>query len=315
MITRDVHGIEDLEEAVAGAATDPVQLGRGQIKGRLVFSTFDDLVLTRGQYIGDLAISGTFSDDKIAFGTLIASPNALVCGQPIAPGDFGLFPPGFDHFAVYRGATDYLLFKVAPGVLETFAEEAGWHIKADALSELKLSNLPEIWRRYLGRRAREITTRLDAHPEFEAHPEIARDIRRELLRLAIKSLKMLDLLEPSEDHRIDSSLAVINEAESWLRKTKGDAVNVESLCEHLNLSRRQLYRVFDANVGIPPAQFMKNYRLSKARRALSDATSPSVSVTNVATQWGFWDLGHFAKDYRAMFRELPSATLTRAREG
>ena len=315
MITRDVHGIEDLEEAVAGAATDPVQLGRGKIKGRLVFSTFDDLVLTRGQYTGDLTISGTFSDDKIAFGALIDSPNALVCGQPIAPGDFGLFPPGFDHFAVYRGATDYLLFKVAPGVLETFAEEAGWHIKADALSELKLSNLPEIWKRYLGRRAREIATRLDAHPEFEAHPAIAQDIRRELLQLAVESLRTLDLLEPSEDHRVNNSQAVMNEAESWLRKTQGDAINLENLREHLDLSRRQLYRVFETNMGVPPAQFLKNYRLSQVRRALSDATSPTVSVTNVAMNWGFWDLGHFARDYRAMFRELPSATLTRARQG
>jgi AraC-like DNA-binding protein len=45
------------------------------------------------------------------------------------------------------------------------------------------------------------------------------------------------------------------------------------------------------------------------------AAGPSVSVTNVATNWGFWDPGHFARDYRAMFRELPSATLTRARQG
>jgi AraC family transcriptional regulator, ethanolamine operon transcriptional activator len=32
-------------------------------------------------------------------------------------------------------------------------------------------------------------------------------------------------------------------------------------------------------------------------------------IIGVATDWGFWHMGHFARDYRAMFGESPSRTL------
>jgi transcriptional regulator GlxA family with amidase domain len=46
-----------------------------------------------------------------------------------------------------------------------------------------------------------------------------------------------------------------------------------------------------------------------ARRALSLA-NPSVStVTDVATQYGFWQFGRFAGRYKELFGESPSVTL------
>jgi AraC family transcriptional regulator, ethanolamine operon transcriptional activator len=35
----------------------------------------------------------------------------------------------------------------------------------------------------------------------------------------------------------------------------------------------------------------------------------STRVIDVATEWGFWHMGHFAHDYRVMFGEAPSQTL------
>jgi AraC-like DNA-binding protein len=55
-------------------------------------------------------------------------------------------------------------------------------------------------------------------------------------------------------------------------------------------------------------RFAKLIRLRRARELLLKFDSRQ-SVTAVAFACGFSNLGHFARDYRAAFDELPSATL------
>ena len=48
-----------------------------------------------------------------------------------------------------------------------------------------------------------------------------------------------------------------------------------------------------------------------ARRALSRANPVTTTVTDIATEFGFWELGRFSVEYRALFGEPPSASLRR----
>jgi AraC family transcriptional regulator, ethanolamine operon transcriptional activator len=55
--------------------------------------------------------------------------------------------------------------------------------------------------------------------------------------------------------------------------------------------------------------YLKIQRLNGVRRTLRDSDSEITTVMQVAHQWGFWSAGHFSKDYKEMFGELPSETL------
>jgi AraC-like DNA-binding protein len=58
-----------------------------------------------------------------------------------------------------------------------------------------------------------------------------------------------------------------------------------------------------------PAKYLKRYRMTQARLDLLEADPVAATVTQIATAWGFWELGRFAVEYRRLFGESPSETL------
>ena len=64
--------------------------------------------------------------------------------------------------------------------------------------------------------------------------------------------------------------------------------------------------------GISPHRYLKLRRMSLVLGTLLASAGPWRSVKAAALSYGFWHLGQFAHDYRAIFGELPSATLARA---
>ena len=63
-----------------------------------------------------------------------------------------------------------------------------------------------------------------------------------------------------------------------------------------------------------PIRYLWLRRMYLARRALIQAVLGTVSVTAVATEYGFWELGRFSIEYRALFGETPLVTLRRPPE-
>jgi AraC-like DNA-binding protein len=64
---------------------------------------------------------------------------------------------------------------------------------------------------------------------------------------------------------------------------------------------------------LSPHRFLKLRRMTMVRVMLLSGSGPWHSVKAAALTHGFWHLGQFAHDYRAVFGEAPSETLTRAR--
>jgi AraC family ethanolamine operon transcriptional activator len=113
---------------------------------------------------------------------------------------------------------------------------------------------------------------------------------------------------PAHQRRFATVLA----ARALVSQPMHQALTVDEVCARLHLTRRTLQNHFHSVVGLSPADFLKAVRLNACRHQLRAASVQELSVQDVAAQWGFFHMGHFAHDYKEMFGELPSHTLRSA---
>jgi AraC-like DNA-binding protein len=94
-----------------------------------------------------------------------------------------------------------------------------------------------------------------------------------------------------------------------------EPLHISALCRTLEVSERTLRKAFYKMHGRPPCRHLRMLRLSEARRALLAADCKRVTVTEIATGFGFPELGRFSVEYRKVFGESPSQTLHGATMG
>ncbi|WP_370512387.1 helix-turn-helix domain-containing protein [Frigoribacterium sp. ACAM 257] len=65
------------------------------------------------------------------------------------------------------------------------------------------------------------------------------------------------------------------------------------------------------HLGLTPTKFLRNVRLDRVRNELAVKCVPGTLVSDVATRWGFNNLGRFSAVYNERFAEYPRETLER----
>lgn len=104
----------------------------------------------------------------------------------------------------------------------------------------------------------------------------------------------------------------VRSIEDYIETHWNTAITVENLAQIANTSARSIFKAFRKSRGYSPMAFAKKVRLRRARAMLLEPEAHT-SVVGVAFACGFGNPGHFARDYRLAFGEVPSATLKRAK--
>ncbi len=111
------------------------------------------------------------------------------------------------------------------------------------------------------------------------------------------SSKSTNKLSDLEDAFIQKVLGIIEENYS------DENFALPQLCQEVGMSRSQLFRKMKAVTNTSPSQFIRNYRLTKAKFLLE---TTNLNVSEVAWQVGYKDLAHFSKSFLSAFGQLPS---------
>ena len=128
-------------------------------------------------------------------------------------------------------------------------------------------------------------------------------------------MALLESLQNSQPIRNESisflrRQQIVAQVKDYLRLHQGCTVTIHDLCTLCHVSRRTLQYSFETILGISPLRYLRLSRLNGARRELM--ISQTDSVADIAEKWGFWHLSQFTQDYKQLFNELPSITLSKS---
>jgi AraC-like DNA-binding protein len=98
----------------------------------------------------------------------------------------------------------------------------------------------------------------------------------------------------------------LQKARRWLLDNLHDEVDIEQMAAAASVSSRTLYNLFRKEMSMTPAEFVRAVKIEIIHHLLSQ--NDGRSVTDIAIEYGFTNLGRFARQYRQQMGELPSAT-------
>ena len=146
-------------------------------------------------------------------------------------------------------------------------------------------------------------------PDILAKPEVARAIEEALLEAMILSVTEGQSDDVRNVHR--HRARVMRRLEEVLTSTPDRPLYMPQLCATVGASYTTLRDCCQEYLGMSPKRYLWLRRMHLAHRALQSADAEKTTVTEIATDYGFWELGRFAVAYRSLFGEAPSAALRR----
>lgn len=281
----------------------------GKFRGELTQVCMNKLWMQRFYHSLPQVVAGSMRPGRrvISFLTGAKPTEMQHCGLDVLPGDIIVnnsealhqkIGAGF-HFAGMSLATDD--FDAACEAL------AGRQCSATALPSLVRPS-PALMSR-LQKLHKTVGQMAQNTPSILVLPEVVRSLEQQLIHLMVRCLT--DGAFSGMTTAGQRRYSAVARLEALLEAYPDKPFHLPEICAAIGVEERTLRSACHEHLGMSPMRFLALRRMHLVRRALLRADS-STTVTRVAIDLGFWELGRFAVNYRALFGETPSATLRRS---
>lgn len=295
--------------ALQGVTLEHVQLEPGVFRGQIAHTASADIRVDWGRYGLSALSRGDLNSEMVTMMLSMGGHGGWRAhGQPAATGDMALFPERGELLMAMPAQAHWLSMQVPRHRLEL----AGLSVQRYFAGSAR--RMPGVVHASLQHALDALAPALAPSSEAaglrdaeisQAHNELLSVLLSELVCRGGASDAGVPI-SPGERWR------VIRRAEEFLEGNDSLAVRIDDLCVAACTSLSRLERAFRESFGVSPRRFITMRRLGEVRSELLRGVADA-SVTEIATRWGFFHLGQFSKEYRALYAERPSDTLRAAR--
>lgn len=126
--------------------------------------------------------------------------------------------------------------------------------------------------------------------------------RLQCMDLLVKVIKR-DLLERKQELRLPvSNDARVLSATDYISKNYRSKLTLNDLAEAVNLSTRQLTRLFNSSLNMSPIEYLRTFRILQASVSMSASKE---NVINIALAHGYETISTFYRDFHKYFGTSP----------
>jgi AraC-like DNA-binding protein len=144
-------------------------------------------------------------------------------------------------------------------------------------------------------------------PEILADPNTARGLEAPLTEAMIACLASGRMRTETASQRRGS--LIIKRLRELEEANRDRTLYLTEVCKAIRVSQRTLTDICQDVLGVSPKRYLYLRRLHLVHRELRDTVPGRGQVTQIATKYGFWELGRFSVAYREVFGQSPSASL------
>jgi AraC-like DNA-binding protein len=281
----------------------------GQFRAEMIKVRLDQLWMDRFYRNLPSVVAGAMKPGRRVFAFFTsAEPVALRhCGMDVVSGD--IIVNNFDEIHQQTGAN----FRLGSMFLTPESLDAA----CKAITDCEFSGSPL---KHLVRPNAAVMSRLlklhetvgqiaTTMPELLDVQEAARSLEQQLIHILVRCLtEGVSVQMTSGGRRHDM---IVAKFEEYLEANPDMPLYLPEICAAIGATERTLRIACEEHLGMGPIRYLALRRMNLARRALLRADSSTTTVTRIATDHGFWELGRFSVTYHAMFGEKPSVTLHR----
>jgi len=148
-------------------------------------------------------------------------------------------------------------------------------------------------------------------PEIIANPDAARGLEQALIEALVDCLGEGTAREDKSAQRRHAM--IMRRFRRAVEEIPDQLLYIHELCGAIGVSYQTLLACCQEHLGMSPKRYLWLRRMHLARRALRRVDPETATVTEIATSFGFWELGRFSVAYGSLFGEPPSASLRRPR--